>query len=61
MSTETVKRIDITPTWTAAMRIYIAVLENPKADESAKQAARDDLLELAAKVDERNASVEDES
>ncbi len=45
------KTIDLTPTWEAAVRIYCAVLENPDAEESAKQAAREDLLNLGRWAD----------
>jgi len=43
------KTIDITPTWVAAMRIYIAVLED--GNEVGKRAAREDLIALAERVD----------
>lgn len=45
------KTIDMTPSWNAAVRIYIAVLENPDAAENAKQGAREDLLNLANAMD----------
>ena len=44
--------IDLTPTWVAAVTIYMAVLENPNASAQGKKAARDDILKLAATVDE---------
>jgi hypothetical protein len=44
--------IDMTPTWTTAMRIYINVLENESSEE-AKALAREDLMRLAASVDEQ--------
>ena len=53
MSTET---INLTPTWEAATRIYMAVLENPDASEDAKQGAREDLLKLARHVDQIKAN-----
>ncbi len=43
--------IDLTPSWEAATRIYIACLENPDASESAKCCARDDLITLAKNMD----------
>jgi hypothetical protein len=46
--------ISFAPTWADAVTVYIAVLENPKADPEAKQAARDDLKRLAAIVDRQN-------
>lgn len=50
---EKMESIKITPTWAFAMRIYIDVLENSE-NESAKQAARDDLMRLAESVDKRD-------
>ncbi len=44
--------IDLTPTWVAAIRIYMAVLED--GTEEGKIAAREDLTELAAKMDRFN-------
>jgi len=44
--------IDLTPTWVSAVTIYMAVLENPDASAKSKKAARDDILKLAATVDE---------
>jgi hypothetical protein len=41
------KTIKLAPTWPAAVRIYCAVLKEPKAAESAKQEAEADLLKLA--------------
>ena len=47
--------IDLTPTWQATMRIYMAVLENPKAEAHSLAAIRADLLRLARWVDKRQA------
>ena len=44
--------IDLTPTWVSAVTIYMAVLENPDASAKGMKAARDDILKLAATVDE---------
>lgn len=44
--------IDITPSWRAAVRIYMAVLEN--GSEEGKVAAREDLTELGALMDRFN-------
>ena len=41
------------PSWESAVLIYMAVLENPKASEDAKQGAREDILRLARSVDSR--------
>ncbi len=51
MNDET-KTIDITPTWVAAVRIYMAVLED--GNEVGKKAAREDLIALAERVDKFN-------
>jgi len=41
----------MTPSWTAAVRIYCAVLQNPDADQNAKWNAEKDLMNLAAAMD----------
>ncbi len=46
-----VDTIDMTPSWTAAVRIYCAVLQNPDADPNAKWNAEKDLLNLAGAMD----------
>ena len=43
------KYIDLTPTWEAAARIYIEVLEH--GTEEGKQAARAELIRLAQQYD----------
>lgn len=43
--------IDVTPTWEAAVQIYVAVLQNPDAEFSARQGAMEELLRLARIVD----------
>jgi hypothetical protein len=45
------KTIDITPTWEAAVRIYMAVLRNPEASFEGVRAAEDEILRLARMVD----------
>ena len=45
--------IDITPSWRAAVRIYMAVLED--GNEAGKVAAREDLTELGERMDAFNA------
>lgn len=47
------KTINITPTWEAAVKIYMACLENPKATKEAKDGARADILRLAKAFDKR--------
>ena len=44
------KTIDMTPTWEAAVRIYIMVLED--GEEKGKEMAREELLRLARQYDE---------
>ncbi len=46
------KTIDLTPTWVAAVRIYMAVLED--GNEEGRRAAREDLTILAQKMDAFN-------
>ena len=41
----------MTPTWEAAARIYIEVLQNPKASRESVEAAKEDILRLARSVD----------
>lgn len=43
--------IDVSPTWEAATRIYLMVLDNPDAAPSARRAAQEDLLRLARCMD----------
>lgn len=43
------KYVDMTPTWEAATRIYIEVLEH--GTEEGKQAAREELIRLAQQYD----------
>ena len=46
------KTIDMTPSWSAAVRIYCAVLLNPKASPKAHADAEADLMRLAKVVDD---------
>ena len=45
------KTIDLTPSWTACVRIYCAVLRNPEASQEAIKLAEDELMRLATHVD----------
>ena len=45
------KTIDLTPRWQACVRIYCAVLRNPEASQEAIKLAEDELMRLAAHVD----------
>ena len=47
----TMKTIDLTPSWQACVRIYCAVLRNPEASQEAIKLAEDELMRLAAHVD----------
>jgi hypothetical protein len=48
------RTIDITPTWSALVPIMIEVLKNPKANNTAKAEATQELLRLAKIVDDQN-------
>ena len=43
--------IDLTPSWIACVRIYCAVLQNPKASAEAREPAESELMRLANHVD----------
>lgn len=43
--------IDITPSWKVSVEIAIIVLSNPKSSNDSKQVCREQLLRLAAIVD----------
>lgn len=45
------KTIDLTPSWQACVRIYCAVLRNPQASQEAVKYAEEELMRLAAHVD----------
>ena len=47
-----VRTIDLTPTWEWAVKIHMMALENPNADESVKQGAREEIIRLARAFDE---------
>jgi hypothetical protein len=49
------RTIDITPTWAAAVEIYMAVLENPSASPEGLDSARSELRRLARAFDDLNA------
>jgi len=53
-----IRTVDLTPSWTTAVRIYIACLENPDASPESKEGARKDLLKLAEMVDNRQRGTE---
>jgi hypothetical protein len=46
--------IDITPKWSAVVRILTEVLKSPKAGNADKQNATCELLKLAKIVDDQN-------
>jgi len=43
--------IDLTPTWEACFKIYLAVLQNPEASTEAVQTAHEELLRAARALD----------
>lgn len=45
------KTIDCTPTWSAILGIYIAVLQNPDASAEAIKAAHSELSRMAKLAD----------
>ena len=49
------RTIDMTPTWAAAVEIYMAVLENPNASPEGLDSARSELRRLARAFDELSA------
>jgi hypothetical protein len=46
------KTIDMTPTWEWAVKVHMMALENPNADESVKQGAREEIIRLARAFDQ---------
>jgi hypothetical protein len=44
---------DYTPTWEAAVQIYMAVLENPHASNAGKAGARAEITKLARFADRK--------
>ena len=48
------KTIDMTPTWQAYAKIYIAVLENENASFTGKREARAELVRMAKILDDQN-------
>ena len=46
--------IDVTPKWSAVVRILTEVLKSPKSGNAAKQNATCELLKLAKIVDDQN-------
>ena len=49
------KTIDVTPKWTAVVRILTEVLKNPNANHADKCNATSELLRLAKYADQQNA------
>ncbi len=49
------KTIDVTPKWTAVVRILTEVLKNPNANHADKSNATSELLRLAKYADQQNA------
>ena len=51
---DTVKTIDITPTWSALLPLMVEVLKNPNASTEAKQEITNELERLGNHVDNLN-------
>tara|TARA_A100001011_G_scaffold258146_1_gene266424 strand:- start:70 stop:243 length:174 start_codon:yes stop_codon:yes gene_type:complete len=54
------RTIDITPKWSAVVRILTEVLKNPKACHADKCNATAELLKLAKIVDDQNEKIRNE-
>ena len=52
--------INIKPSWSFALSIYLMVLENPDASPKAIKDAKDDLAEMAKAADKWNAYIEED-
>ena len=52
------RTIDLTPSWEAAVRIYLMVLED--GEEKGKEMAREELLRLARQYDDLTADMKQE-
>lgn len=55
------KTIDITPKWTAVVRILTEVLKSPNAGNADKQNATNELLKLAKIVDDQNERIKNDN
>ena len=51
--------VNITPTWEAAVRIYLMVLDNPNADPKNRRDAQEEILRLARAYDANSRAVEE--
>lgn len=49
--------IDMTPTWAVAIRIHLAVLDNPNAPKSVKESAREEIMKCAKALDAAQAYI----
>jgi hypothetical protein len=52
------RTVDLCPTWEAAARIYLMVLENRHAPEASRDAARTEIMRLAKAFDATQADLE---
>jgi len=55
------KTIDMTPTWEASVRVYIAVLRNPGADSEAIAGAENEIMRVARIADAFHNAIQHES
>lgn len=53
--------IDVTPKWTAVVRILTEALKSPKAGNADKQNATCELLKLAKIVDDQNERIKNDT
>ena len=51
MTTETKFKLDLTPSWSFAVQVYLAVLDNPDASASGRMEAKEEIMRLARMVD----------
>lgn len=52
------RTVDLCPTWEAAARIYLMVLENRHAPEASRDAARTEIMRLAKAFDATQTDLE---
>ena len=52
------RTVDLCPTWEAAARIYLMVLENRHAPEASRDAARTEIMRLAKAFDATQVDLE---
>ena len=48
------RTVNLTPSWSYAVEIYLAVLDNPDATQEGRNSAKDEIRRLAKSVDDMN-------